>query len=86
MCRYAIKTYKSHFVCFDCRKSFKKPPIEDLVIQNGDWKNYQKVFWSQNTNQTKKFRKENPELVKYLTEKYYNRKEKCPNVAKLWLI
>ncbi len=83
MCRYAIKTYKSHFVFFDCRKSFKKPPIEDLVIQNGDWKNYQKVFWSQNTNQTKKFRKENPELVKYLTEKYYNRKEKCPQCSKI---
>ena len=79
MCRYATKTYKIHFVCFECRKTFKKPPVEDLAIQNGDWEDYKKVFWEPTIGPTRKFRKENPELVEYLTEKYKNRKEKCPD-------
>jgi hypothetical protein len=35
MCRYAFKTYKPHFVCFDCRKQFKRPPLEDVLSQQG---------------------------------------------------
>lgn len=35
MCRYAFKRYKSHHVCFDCRKQFKRPPLEDLLAQQG---------------------------------------------------
>ncbi|TXT18421.1 MAG: hypothetical protein FD138_4446, partial [Planctomycetota bacterium] len=31
MCRYATKTYKPHFACFDCRKAFKQPAIEDFL-------------------------------------------------------
>lgn len=30
MCRYAIKKYKSHLVCFKCHKTFKQIPFEDL--------------------------------------------------------
>ena len=85
MCRYAFKTYKSHFVCFDCRKSFKKPPIEDLARINGDWENYKKVFWNRHSGQRNKFVKENPEIVKELEKKYQNRKEKCPQCAKLMI-
>ncbi len=35
MCRYAFKTYKPHYVCFSCRKQFKRPPLEDVVAQQG---------------------------------------------------
>src|SRR5438105_472482 len=35
MCRYAFKHYKSHFVCFSCRKGFKKIRIEDFMRQRG---------------------------------------------------
>lgn len=78
MCRYAFKKYKTHFVCFDCRKTFKKLPVEYLAVQNGDWKDYQKAFWSYSSDKSTKYRKENPERVNYLIEKYRNRKEKCP--------
>ncbi|MTI29256.1 hypothetical protein [Xanthovirga aplysinae] len=83
MCRYAFKTYKIHFACFDCRKSFKKAPIEDLAIQNGDWEDYKEVFWNISSGKNKKLLKENPEKVEYLTEKYKNRKEKCPECGGL---
>jgi hypothetical protein len=83
MCRYASKTYKIHFACFNCRKSFKKAPSEDLAIQNGDWEDYKLAFWSYSSAKSKKFRKENPDRVIYLTEKYKNRKEKCPECGEL---
>ncbi len=83
MCRYAFKTYKIHFACFDCRKTFKKEPIEDLAIQNGDWKDYKKAFWNYNSKEAKQFRNQNPERFEYLTEKYRNRKEKCPECGNL---
>jgi hypothetical protein len=35
MCRYAFKTYKPHFVCFECRKQFKRPPLTDVLAQQG---------------------------------------------------
>jgi hypothetical protein len=38
MCRYAFKIYKPHFVCFDCRKQFKRPPVEDVIEQLGKTK------------------------------------------------
>jgi hypothetical protein len=34
MCRYASKVYTSCFACFDCRKAFKKPPIEEFLAQH----------------------------------------------------
>ncbi|MEO1516638.1 MAG: hypothetical protein AAFV95_16545 [Bacteroidota bacterium] len=83
MCRYAYKSYKSHFVCFDCRKSFKKPPIEDLAMKNGDWENYKKAFWDVHSDKRKKFVKENPTLVRELEERYKYRKEKCPDCGQL---
>lgn len=30
MCRYAYHTYKSHYACFDCRKTFKRRLMSDL--------------------------------------------------------
>jgi len=30
MCRYGVKTYKSHFACFKCRKSFKRRLLSDI--------------------------------------------------------
>jgi hypothetical protein len=83
MCRYAFKRYKSHFVCFDCRKSFKQSPVEDLAMRNGDWKNYKRAFWNIDSDQRKQFVKENSELVKELEHKYIDRKVKCPNCSQL---
>lgn len=30
MCRYAIKTYKPHYACFRCQKTFKRKILQDL--------------------------------------------------------
>lgn len=35
MCRYAETTYKAHFACFDCRKTFKRRRIEDIGGEKG---------------------------------------------------
>ncbi len=83
MCRYTFKKYKIHFVCFDCRKTFKKAPVEDLAIQNGDWEDFKSAFWYYSSDRSKKFRKEHPEKVEYLIEKYKNRKEKCPECGEI---
>ena len=72
-----MKKYKAHYVCFECRKGFKQPPIEDLIIANGDWKNYEKAYLIP-IKERKKFREENPEILSYLEMKYVNRVCKCP--------
>ena len=85
MCRYAFKTYKPHFVCFDCRKTFKQPLIEDMIIQNGDWDKYQQAFinphssWNFKYSTKEDFQKDNNELVDYLQKKYLDKKYLCPN-------
>jgi DNA-directed RNA polymerase subunit RPC12/RpoP len=33
MCRYAGKTYKSHYACFKCRKSFKQTDSHDIYLR-----------------------------------------------------
>ena len=30
MCRYAFSTYKPHYACFDCRKTFKRRLLSDI--------------------------------------------------------
>lgn len=30
MCRYAMSTYKEHYVCFECRKTFKRRLLRDV--------------------------------------------------------
>lgn len=36
MCRYGITIYKPHFACFDCRKTFKRKLLRDIL--DGDSK------------------------------------------------
>lgn len=83
MCRYAQKRYKIHFACFTCRKAYKKPPVEDLAIQHGDWEDYKNAFWNSTSGQTKRWRKQHPEKFAYLSQRYQNRSEKCPECGNL---
>ncbi|MEL6812001.1 MAG: hypothetical protein AAFP76_11750 [Bacteroidota bacterium] len=41
MCRYAMTSYKPHFACFSCRKSFKRRLLRD--IEGGHSDSYEKV-------------------------------------------
>lgn len=45
MCRYGEHVYKPHFACFDCRKVFKKAPVEDFLKQRNMLHVYQRL-WS----------------------------------------
>lgn len=80
MCRYAYKTYKRHYACFDCRKSFKEATPEDLARNSKDWADYNKAFIRWNS---KKFAEAHPEKVEYLEETYRNRKFKCPECSEI---
>lgn len=44
MCRYSFKTYKSHFACFNCRKTFKQVPYTDLLHRIGKAEQYEKLI------------------------------------------
>ncbi len=79
MCRYAFKTYKHHYVCFDCRKTFKQPILEDIIIQNGDWNSYKQAFLNYNSEKSIKFRTDNPKLIAQFEKQYRNKKYKCPD-------
>lgn len=54
MCRYAFKDYKSHFACFDCRKTFKKTSITDWTKQKGLDYAYKKLLRDWSTKNRKK--------------------------------
>lgn len=83
MCRYAEKTYKPHFVCFDCRKTFKQPVVEDMVMQNGEWDLYKQAYLNYNSESSTRFRNENPDLIKYFEERYRNKKYLCPDCGSI---
>ncbi|WP_420572139.1 hypothetical protein [Kordia sp.] len=81
MCRYAFKTYKPHYVCFDCRKTFKQPIVEDIVMQNGDWDSYKLVYINYDSEKSRKFRADNPEVINRFEKQYRNKKYKCPDCS-----
>ena len=82
MCRYAFTTYKSHYVCFNCRKTFKQYPAEDLIIRDGLWEQYRRAYLEPNRHKAEAYRAEHPELVEQLKTKYFNRKYPCPQCSK----
>jgi hypothetical protein len=43
MCRYAFKNYKSHYVCFACRKQWKQAPFEDQLAQRGQLEAFRRL-------------------------------------------
>lgn len=82
MCRYAFKTYKPHFVCFSCRKTFKQPILEDRIIQNGDLDNYRKAYLNYDTPKSKQYREEHPILIRRFEKLYRNKKYMCPHCSR----
>ncbi|WP_196890135.1 hypothetical protein [Aureivirga sp. CE67] len=82
MCRYALKKYKPHYVCFDCRKTFKQTIIEDIIVRNGDWDFYWLLNYSRNKPKVEKFKKNHPEILERFEKEYENKIYKCPDCAK----
>lgn len=81
MCRYAFKTYKFHYVCFRCRKTFKQTPVDDILLRIKK----DKVYYDMNGKSINKVgqvftKKENKSLIE-LSESISNRNIKCPECA-----
>lgn len=72
MCRYAGKNYKSHYVCFKCRKSFKQVDFYDIYSRIS--KNNDISFLSKKEGNNGKLK---------LLEELENRSVKCPECGNL---
>ena len=81
MCRYALNSYKPHYVCFDCRKVFKQPILSDIIKRNGDWISYKRAFLNRNLTDANQFKLENPDLIRRFENQYQNKQYKCPDCA-----
>lgn len=74
MCRYAGKTYKSHYVCFRCRKSFKQISSSDILGRINKNKLSHKAGFQFNKDTGK---------LKTLISEIENRPIKCPECSQL---
>ena len=79
MCRYAFSTYKSHFACFHCRKTFKQPPFTDLLQRIGKRKHYDSLMRKPQKHLTEK----ELQLISELDKNYKAREIKCPECGEL---
>ncbi|SDJ35613.1 hypothetical protein SAMN05421542_3288 [Chryseobacterium jejuense] len=92
MCRYAQKTYKSHYVCFQCRKSFKQPDVDDILRRIKKEKIYHEpdggtirkvghIFTNRKTSGL--FTKNDTEELRQLASEIENRTIKCPECGNI---
>jgi hypothetical protein len=81
MCRYACKTYKSHYVCFECRKTFKQAHVSDILLRIKK----DKVYHGLNGKSIKKvgqvFTKGERKKLEELTAEIRQRRITCPQCA-----
>ena len=78
MCRYGHQIYKPHYVCFDCRKTFKRRLIEDIIMHNGDWEAYKSAYLNRDAKRSENFRENNPKLIERFEKQYRNNIAVCP--------
>ncbi|PQA95854.1 hypothetical protein B0A69_05655 [Chryseobacterium shigense] len=82
MCRYARKTYKSHYTCFKCRKSFKQTDTDDILLRIKKDKIYhQRDGTIKNVSDV--FTKAKKEELDALTKEINARQIKCPECGTL---
>lgn len=74
MCRYAYKTYKSHFACFKCHKTFKQATFTDILDRVGKL-DYSEKLRKKPANELSA--KESA-ILKNLDATYKRLKVKCP--------
>lgn len=78
MCRYALKQYKSHFACFECKKAFKKTPVEDYVKHKGIDASYDKICRVFATSKRQKVESELGITYQQIQDMYYEDLCVCP--------
>jgi len=81
MCRYACKTYKSHYVCFECRKTFKQEHVSDILLRIKKDKLYHELNGKSIRKIGQVFTKGERKKLKELTSELTQRKVKCPQCA-----
>jgi len=78
MCRYAFKTYKPHFVCFECRKQFKRPPIGDVLNQSGKLGLLQRIERARGPAMRARIERDAGTTLEGLKRDYRTLVSKCP--------
>jgi len=78
MCRYAYKDYKSHFACFDCRKTFKKTAITDWVKQKGLDYAYERLLRFSHTKHQQRTEEELGTTYVKIRDEYLDDVAACP--------
>lgn len=76
MCRYAA-SYKAHFVCFACRKAFKKPAIEEFHSSNGRGGAFSKLRYPRAADR-EKFEQRLGTTAAEMRDDYLNAVSACP--------
>ena len=78
---YIHRTYKAHFVCFDCKKQFKKTNIYDY-LKGKELKIYNTLSYNRFSKKLKKKEKELGATLKEIEENYLKNISKCPECKK----
>lgn len=83
MCRYAGKTYKSHYACFSCRKSFKQIDSYDILARIEKDKIYHEFNGKSIRKVGQVFTKKERNKLDELIFEIENRPIKCPECGSL---
>jgi hypothetical protein len=78
MCRYGFKTYKSHFACFNCRKTFKQAPYSDLLQRVGKADYYEKI----RRKPIRQLSDKDVAMLADFNKNYKDREIKCPQCGR----
>lgn len=81
MCRYACKTYKSHYVCFECRKTFKQAHVSDILLRIKKDKVYHNLNGKSIKRVGQVFTKGERKKLGEMTSEIKGRNVKCPQCA-----
>jgi hypothetical protein len=85
MCRYGYSgPYKRHFACFNCRKAFKQPPIEDYFALQGRGHLYRQLaaVWADKSALAELEQKLGVRIEDLRTE-FHGAERKCPECGGL---
>ncbi len=78
MCRYAFKTYKPHYVCFACRKQFKRPRIDDVMAHLGKLHLLEKLERARSRKELEEAERTIGTTRKALSAQYHSLVSRCP--------
>ncbi|MCD9581459.1 hypothetical protein [Tenacibaculum maritimum] len=63
-----------HYVCFNCRKTFKQLTFEAIIVKNSDWDVYKKTYLNYDAEKAVKFKADHPMRIARFEQRYLNKK------------